>query len=135
MTTAAINRALGPDQMAAGYRRPGAAPRPSGGGGGMTGQQRMQLASGITNSVAQMTTGITQAILGARQARRAPAAEPAGPEPIGGEPYGIQARTPWGTIALGATGVIAVLGTILYFSGKQKVQQVQQQRAAAAQAA
>ena len=128
-TGSAINRALGPDQMASGYRPrsstsyPGYRPGYRGGGGGMSSRERARMASGITDSVARMTTGITAAILQARQARRAPAgpAGPVDPAPIGGEEYGIQARTPWGTIALGGTAIVAVLGTVLYFTGKQKV--------------
>ena len=93
------------------------------GGGRMTSSDRRDLARDITQSVAEMTSGITAAIIRGREARRArPAApvEPAVPDTFGGEPYGVEARSPWGTIALGGTAVVIIGGLLLYIATTKK---------------
>jgi len=98
----------------------------NGKGGGRSGGstwgagERRAMARDITGSVAQMTTGITQAILASRRRPRAAAAPAAGPATIGGEAYGVEARTPWGKIAIGGTAVVIIAGLVGYIATRPK---------------
>jgi len=93
----------------------------NGKGGGSSSQDSRGMAQDITRSVAQMTAGITQAVIASRAARRQPpAVATLGPETIGGEAYGVSATTPWGKIAIGGTAVVIIGGLIIYIASRPK---------------